>query len=305
MKKKRQHYVWRHYLTGWEADEKLWCRQANGTLTHTNPINLGVEKNFYRLQDLAERDIAFLEEFIARSFKSPMLAHLASGWVEAFKLLPALRAAYSSSGQTSPEGDAALDEVTNNLEEELHTRIEGTGFPLLAKARALDASFLADPQGYVDWTLFAAMQYMRTPTRQNAGLEALNGVSGINPNACWPVLRTAFATNIAFGLFVRKDSLRWTFLRASGQAEFVAADQPIINLAAVGLPEGAPADTVTLFYPIGPRLALEMDFHAASHSVNTKDVTDADVAAYNSKLVGTSTGQVYAASEAALRALAK
>jgi hypothetical protein len=193
VRKKRHHFVWMHYLNAWSVGGQLWCRQADGRSMCSNPVNLGVGKHFYRLHDITEADADFLAKMV-NSFKSPMLVELGTVWVNAFRAVPALRRQYLESENRTTEGEAAFDDVIHNMEEELHTGIEHTGLPLLAKAAVLDASFVEDDQGYVDWTLFVAMQYMRTPKQKARGTAALDGLAGVNAEACWGALRTVLAT---------------------------------------------------------------------------------------------------------------
>lgn len=43
MIKKRQHYVWQHYLNAWTNEKKqIWCKQRNKIFV-TSTENIGVE----------------------------------------------------------------------------------------------------------------------------------------------------------------------------------------------------------------------------------------------------------------------
>ena len=63
---RRQHYVWRHYLEMWQGeDDSVWCFR-NQKIFPTNPTNIMVEKDFYKLQELTREDIDILQELVVK-----------------------------------------------------------------------------------------------------------------------------------------------------------------------------------------------------------------------------------------------
>ena len=65
MTTRKQHYVWRHYLEAWQDDKNLVQFSRNGKLLRpTNPKNLMVERDFYRLPYITRADAEFLKAFI-------------------------------------------------------------------------------------------------------------------------------------------------------------------------------------------------------------------------------------------------
>lgn len=61
MKKRRQHYVWKHYLDGWTIDGKLWCKRGS-SLFQTSTLNVGNQRDFYRVGELSLDDIHFVHQ---------------------------------------------------------------------------------------------------------------------------------------------------------------------------------------------------------------------------------------------------
>src|SRR5688572_22102274 len=54
-KKSRQHHVWKHHLGAWATGGQVWCRQ-DGRIFPSSPAKLAVEKEYYRLKQIDERD---------------------------------------------------------------------------------------------------------------------------------------------------------------------------------------------------------------------------------------------------------
>jgi hypothetical protein len=63
MKKRRHHYVWQHYLRAWTVENQIACLR-DGRTFRTGTTTVAVEKDFYRLQDVTEGDLRFLEAFL-------------------------------------------------------------------------------------------------------------------------------------------------------------------------------------------------------------------------------------------------
>lgn len=60
-KKRGQHYVWRYYLTSWADDSgTLFCLRDNHIFL-TNPKNVAKARDFYRLRELSQHEIAIIE----------------------------------------------------------------------------------------------------------------------------------------------------------------------------------------------------------------------------------------------------
>ena len=64
MKKRRHHFVWQYYLKAWTVAGRIACWR-NGQVFRTDPTNVAVEKDFYRLRDISERDVATISAVAA------------------------------------------------------------------------------------------------------------------------------------------------------------------------------------------------------------------------------------------------
>jgi len=60
-KKRRHHYVWQHYLKPWLVSEKIYCLRDN-SIFPTNTVNIGQQRDFYKLKELLSEDIDFIKQ---------------------------------------------------------------------------------------------------------------------------------------------------------------------------------------------------------------------------------------------------
>lgn len=82
MQKRRHHYVWKKYLEPWTTDGQIWCL-TNGEIFRTNPKNVGQARDFYKLKELSDEDIAFIFK-LATAPGPPLLEELNGDWIKSF-----------------------------------------------------------------------------------------------------------------------------------------------------------------------------------------------------------------------------
>jgi len=297
VKKRRQ-----HYLGAWATQGQLWCA-TRGKCFRTSTENVANERDFYRLKEMSERDLQIVEALVIAPATDP-LRELARSWVPHFNVFHRIKRQWEAGGQSHPELEKLLDENIINTEEDLHASIELKALPLLARLRQADASFLSDDDDCIYFFWFVGMQYMRTPGMARDVVEPVREIPGFNADAAWGLMRTIFATNLGYGFYVRRQTLRLMFLDTPADAELVSGDQPIVNVRAIGLPEGQPPSEseIELYYPLTPTRALLMAFDAREPSTERRSLTNAETAAYNKMTVNASREQIYARTQEALMA---
>jgi hypothetical protein len=174
---------------------------------------------------------------------------------------------------------------------------------MLHALRQGDATVLEDDENFAHFAWFMATQYMRTPKRAQSAVEAVGPLApNFNIEAAWGLLRTIFSSNMGAALYVRRNNMRLTYLRAA-QPSFIAGDQPIVNARAADLPDGTPPTELEFYYPLTPHLAMSVAFDGRTRSVEHRSLATADIAPYNSLIASASSEQIYASTEATLRAL--
>lgn len=124
MKKRRHHYVWRHFLEAWAAaDGTVACYQAGRTFS-ARPANVAVQKDFYRLRELSEADVEFLERLIG-GLADDTLRRANAHWLRIFRAAFALRRDLKANDMLDAEANRRIEVVIQNAEEDLHSGIEG------------------------------------------------------------------------------------------------------------------------------------------------------------------------------------
>jgi len=301
-KKRKHHYVWEHYLRAWASDgRKIWCRRSNGDCFLTSTENVAQSRDFYRLREVSELTIRFIEALIDQC-PEPLVRDAARGWIPGFRLFFKLQRASLAWGMNNPKLAAELDRAINDLEEEIHTDIEGAAIPLLAALRNADASFLDENARAIEFTRFIAFQHMRTRHMMKSVMRSLGGseiMPGLNLEPAWGLLRTVMATNLTFSFFMRLRSTQLSFLDSGPGTEFITTDQPTINTFAIPGATTAPTE-LEFYYPLSPGRALLWTFDRSPFAVHRRQLTDDETLAFNRLIAARSGDQVYAATERAL-----
>lgn len=203
MKKRRHHYVWRYYLKAWTVDEKIWCLR-NGKIFQTNPINVGIIKDFYILNELSPKDIEFLmKAFIEK--QTGKLKELNLEWINIFNKIFALRTQLESNNLLLPEIEQKIEEYIYNLEEDLHAKIEFDSINYIKYILNEDISFYSQEEDKIKFLHFLCVQYVRTSGLKQNAIDSIKSNDIMNINNVWNVLSHIIATSIAWTLCVKKD----------------------------------------------------------------------------------------------------
>jgi hypothetical protein len=93
MKKRRQHYVWRHYLEAWAPHGKLWCHRLGENVFSTSTQNVAHERDFYRLCEMSEFDLLVVRKLVIEGL-APDLRKIAERWIPHFTFFFKLKRQY-------------------------------------------------------------------------------------------------------------------------------------------------------------------------------------------------------------------
>jgi hypothetical protein len=298
VKKRKQHYVWKHYLKAWATKGRVWCHRA-GKCFPASIEDVANRRDFYRLREMSAYDISIVQGLISRMAEH--LQDLARGWIPHFSIFHEVKREYEATGQTNRELEEYLDVAINNLEEDLHAGVESKAVPILNALRRGDSSFLQNDERSLDFARFVGMQYMRTPGIMRRATEVpTSGIRDFNIEASWGLIRTILATNLGGSLYARRRASRLTFLDAPPELELITGDQPIVNARGGGRAIETPPTELEFYYPLTPTRALLMSFDPTSATAERRALTMDETATYNRMIVSASDEQVYARSEAAL-----
>lgn len=300
MKKRRHHYIWRNYLRAWSTNESLWCCR-DGKLFKTNLMNIGQIKDFYKLKELSAKDVEHINKIAIEPTK-PHLQELNKGWVSLFNFVFEMKRAIEQKGINNVELNSHFDEAINNIEEDLHGKIESDAIRYIESILNENISFFQTKQGYMDFTHYICIQYMRTNKIKSNVLAIASNIQSIDIDKIWNVLSHIFATNMAWTLYAERSSFRMYLLKNQTQKELITGDQPVINTYAAGLSNTEPVEKLEFYYPVSPTLAILITESAHSSS-NEIILKEDEVDKYNLIMIEQSHSQIYATSEKVIREL--
>lgn len=256
-------------------------------------MGVAQERYFYRLHELNPKEKDLIQKlFIQSSYGALKTAN--EQWLELFTALYDIKAQIQRQGLMSSAIASVFNEAALQLEESLHSAIEGQSKQYLDMLLKQDISFYEDEKAAMDFCLFFAMQYVRTPRILDNMRKNITEIKGIDVTKVWSVAKIIVATDIAWSMFVKRVQYRMSIL-TSNTSQFITGDQPIINTHAVDF-EGTP-ESVEFFYPISPQLALLI---SESEHGKVAQIGGEKVLAYNEMMFKSSYKQVYAAQRADL-----
>ncbi|HCE4621446.1 TPA: DUF4238 domain-containing protein [Vibrio parahaemolyticus] len=276
--KKQQHYVWKHYLTPWLTDDKLWCYRE-GKVFFGSRDNIAQQRFFYEVEPLNDFENTIVKGFIEKRHPS---THLAS---------------YSTLNlfQFASNGD---EYQRRNEIEEYHTRIEHSVIPIMDKLLNGDTSWLKNTDDKVKFSRFLGVQYSRT----NKGLQNLSKAFELLENqfpkykGLYDSTKISKVFSLLMGDFIGNwvySSGQFALLENSTELNFVTSDQPVYNLGASGVVGDDEITSMELYYPLSPELALFITNEPQKDKILSVEEADK----YNKFVLSKSHEQVYARSK--------
>jgi hypothetical protein len=300
MKKRRHHFVWQYYLKPWTVDGRIACSR-NGQVFRTDPTNVAVERDFYRLRDISERDVATLRQMI-HLFPS-QLRDVHNTWLEMFTLPFELRRMLNATGQSDRAIEDALDTILANTEEEIHTTIEAEAQSLLLALRNGDVGFFGTEDGFSRFMHFLSLQYLRTKNISTKTAGKLDP-RFLDADTTAGVLRHMFAANMTSYFLPRRFEYAMTLLHACIGTQFLTSDQPAINTYASKVPEGVEPEDLEFYYPLSPACAVIVGRGGRDARPPQRQLAANEVDGYNRLMSLAAYEQLFAADEELLRRMA-
>lgn len=129
---------------------------------------------------------------------------------------------------------------------------------------------------------------------------AIGTQSVVDVEAVWSVLKYINTTNLAWAIYSEREDWHPVILESRENLEFVTGDQPVINMAAVGLELHEEPSGLELYYPISPRKALLITSEPKGFGGARRSISEREVEFYNRAIIDQSGKQVYGRTEALL-----
>lgn len=294
MKKRKQHYVWRHYLRSWSENEKIFCLR-DGKIFESNLMGVANKRDFYRLKELNLDDIKFIKKF-AIDPSPPHLQKLHYNLIKQFNSIFELKSHVDSKGIDDSKLNGEIDKAINNLEEDLHGGIESSAIKYIESILKENISFYTTDEGCRDFIYYLCVQYMRTQKIKSSVLSAVSGINSIDISKIWNVMSHIFATNMGWSLYAGRKQFRMVLLKNKSVKEFITGDQPVINTYATSVSNLTPPDKLEFYYPVSPSLAILITEKENHKESNRLALNEKDVVSYNKLIVKNCHDQIYATS---------
>jgi len=248
---RRQHHVWRSDLDAWATDEKIFCLQ-DGKIFNPNVINVGVQRDFYKLHTLTDADIKAIRLFFKDSpaVAKPLVENfiVMFGWAGRLKELLI----------GDPAIAADIDKYMITAEEDFHAQLEGNIKPIFDAIRRKDLSFYLDPDLCGQFTHFLSLQHLRTKgMRERIFANESERPSGFSVERYWNIIYHSAAVTAGGRLLLERDKRPLILLENDTGTPFIIGDQPTVNLLAP--PPGEMPRLLAFYYPVSPRLAVILD----------------------------------------------
>jgi predicted nucleotidyltransferase len=299
-KKRRHHYIWRKYLRAWSTNELIWCCKE-GNIFNTNLINIGQIRDFYKLKEISDKDIEFINKLLIEP-ANPNLRQLNKNWISSFNQVFKLKRDLEQRCISNEEINMLLDEAIYNTEEEIHGEIESSAIEYIESILKEDISFYQTNQGRMAFTHFLCVQYLRTNKMKSKIISQTRHIQSIDVEKIWNLLSYISATNIAYSIYSDK-SFSMYLLKNQSQKELITGDQPVINTYAMAITNAGPPDKVEFYYPVSPKLAILLTEIPKNGCSNVIIFKEDEVNSYNLMMIKESHSQIYAASEETLNEL--
>ena len=297
MKKRGQHYVWRSYLDLWAENGQIYCLR-DGKVYRTNTKNVAKERDFYRLRNLTEEDLIFLNIAIEESPRH--LRRLHCDLMYKFATIARLHAIADAALPEDDEARRVLEESIINTEEDLHSQIEDRAVPLIESMRAGNIDFFSDDEALVDFFYFLGIQHMRTKGCREDVVQRCKGIGmPFDVEKTWNILSHILGMNIGWSLYAERRNYRLVLMENLSDTPLITGDQPTVNTYA--REDGMPPEDLEFYYPLSPQLAMLLTDKVDAFYSDRSVITSTEAEAYNRLILRSAHEQVFSNSEHYLR----
>lgn len=260
---KKQHYVWRNYLSAWKCDtddKTIWTGFLKQNIVKkVGLMDVAQGSFFYKLEELGDDEVDFLKQFTDKlPYGSKSIAEIIlSGYIMFTQLKKDIS---TGKVKTDQNVEHQIKKIEAAAFESIQSQIELMGSELLKCNSAADIEKLTQSKEY-DILYYVWVQYLRTKSmkdRVGGSMEEHKRLQELN-RKCWPFFNLVVAMKMVEGMVKRKD-YRFVFINNNSETPFITGDQPAINALADDKDKDGFAKKLELFYPLSPNRALCIAF---------------------------------------------
>tara|TARA_R110002050_G_scaffold265881_4_gene407086 strand:- start:5325 stop:6257 length:933 start_codon:yes stop_codon:yes gene_type:complete len=261
--KKRQHYVWRHYLRPWASNERIWTYfKEDDKVIQPGLMGVAQEKHFYKLIDLTEAEENFLGKYIEHTSPETVKG-LNLDFLTLFTSHSKLKKQLEANSNLKIDKEIINEEIKkleHNLMEDAHGKMEALGFDLLKCETLDDLKSLAEDDKVFDAIMFLCFQYFRTKSMKKSALQSFQGDKFEElANKTWNIISYSMATTLARSISLDKN-LKFAFVANPNADHFITGDQPVFNILNDKVNDNGEVTELELYYPLSPSTAIRVHF---------------------------------------------
>ena len=290
-KKRRHHYVWRHYLKSWASNEQIWCFRE-GKIFQSNLMGVAQKRDFYKIVKLTNEEIEFIKKLITGPYCAED-AKMNEGWLEMFQIGFVVEELLKKKRPDNEELNKLINIQLHNYEEDFHAKIEEDFIKYIDSLLLKDTSFYRDSDKCTEFIYFITVQYFRTNKIQKNVCQSLESISPINFENVWPILRHVFSAQTAKSLYLQREKYKLILLINQTGAPLLTADQPIINTHAAKSRLTEEVEDLEYYYPISKDSAIIITENKKYTESNTYYLTYEEVESFNKAIIRCADEQIF------------
>ncbi|MEM6248429.1 DUF4238 domain-containing protein [Shewanella vaxholmensis] len=278
--KKKQHYVWKYYLSSWANESnQIWCRRDNNFF-YTALENIAQKRYFYEAEALNDLEQEIVYKQLASRHPSSIIVNAST--LNVYDIVS--------------RGD---EEQRRCGLEEYHTEIEHKVIDTIKLLLNKDMSWIEEKTKKIDFCNFLGIQYTRTNRSLMMQKEMIQEVlkknpkynDNVDPIKIVKVLNMVMSNHI--GNWIYSSGL-FSLISNNSDVEFVTGDQPILNIGEKH--EDGVAKEMKIYYPLSPKIALLISNYYVENDIHDEN----EVKKYNNFIIDASFEQIYASSKCSL-----
>ncbi|NTE03163.1 DUF4238 domain-containing protein [Agrobacterium tumefaciens] len=271
---KGQHFVWRKYLENWSVKDKVFVKYIKrNVLTSSSTSKILRENYMYEFPILNELDLGELKRFISNlNFNDGEVDEIFLNFVTIVSR--AFRVGKLPNNDIPKIKNGFFRKTIKEGFEPFYTQTELLGQDLVAITSAEELASLLSID-YSKISLFLLLQYFRTQNMKSKLSNLLSKDSEPLRKAKSLLTPILMAYDIA-----SQKTPSFKLLVNNSTESFVTSEQPVINIARDTDEKGNYLDFV-LYYPINPKLAIEVSFSNDEMYVERESCNHIGVQWYN------------------------
>lgn len=296
---KKQHYVWRRYLSAWKNDTEdrdIWtCILRTKTVKKIGLMDVAQSSYFYKLEELTDEELAFLKKFTNTMHNgTKVIAEtLLAGYLMYAQLKNEIKAGKMGRGV---DVDHEYKKIEAASFEKIQSQIEIMGAKLLDCGSIEDFKTLYNEEYEI--LFFLWVQYFRTRGMKEGVVASMADRPEMQAIAqkAWPFFNFVVAMQVVENMVIKKD-YRFVFLHNVSSVPFITGDQPVINTL-----WDEKQDKIEVFYPLSPISALMVCFNPGER-YSEENVDETFVNAKNTSIAKEAYLHIFANGEQVLKDL--